>query len=218
MNNTEILEDSPNGYKITSDQPRGNVEKAIEYYLHNMEKFTVELYPMEYGITNYGLARLLFEDRVNAPNDDEKAKRIENSLFYFTRALDSTFNRRDYPMMHALICVYIARLFRDRSYLISHRSFLQDRGTASDSLQYGIDQAVDALPLYTSNRAFLVENSICCLELGYLTMLQLELPEHCEDNSLREQAVGYLERAISILQEVKESVTYKQENGKAVKW
>lgn len=218
MNNTELYEDSPNGYRITADQPKGDAENAIEYYITNLEKFTRENYPVEFGVANYGLGRLLFEDRVNAPNDEEKAKRIENALFYFSQALETPFNRKDYPMMYALISMYMSRLFRDRALLISHRNFLHDRSTPSESLQYGIDQGAEALPLYSANRAFPVENAICLLELGYLTVLLLDLPEHCEDNSLREQAVGYLERALAIAAEVQESVTYKQQNGKAIKW
>jgi hypothetical protein len=216
MNCSDLFEESPHGYSITAHAPQ-EVDKAISYYLTVLEKYTLVDYPVEHGVANYALARILFIDRNTSPRDEDRAKRIENSLFYFNQALE-TFDYREYPMMYALISIYMGRLYRERSLLINSRSFLAERSTPAQSLQFGIDQAVEALPLYTANRSFPAELAICCLELGHLVTLLLDIPEYCEDSSLREQGIGYLERAISIAKDVKAFITYKEESGKTVRW
>lgn len=212
MNISDLFEESPNGYVITGEAP-DNVEDGIEHYLDQLERFTKKHYPMEYGVINYALARMLFADPLKG---EERAKRVENSLFYFKEALD-IFNLRDYPMMYALISIYMGRLFRERAGLISHRSFLADRSTPSDCLQHGIDQTAEALSLYSANRAFKVENALACLELGYLIVCQLDLAEHAEDTNLREQGLNYLERCLSLIADLT-SLTYREGSGNVVRW
>lgn len=216
MNNTELLEESPNGYEITTGAPKES-EQAVRHYLDLLERFDRIEYPIEYALANYALARQLFADMSRTSSDEEKAKLIENALFYFNQALE-LFDHRNYPMMHALICIFMGRLFRERSLLISPRSFLAQRSTPADSLQFGIDQALEALPLYAANKSYRVEHALCCLELGQLIVLQLDLPAFCENANLREEALGYLERAASLATEAPETITYKRDNGLVVRW
>eukprot|EP01039_Chlorochromonas_danica_P010177 gene10177-11261_t len=216
MNNTELLEESPNGYEITTGAPKES-EQAVRHYLDLLERFNRIEYPVEYALANYALARQLFADMSRTSSDEEKAKIIENALFYFNQALE-LFDHRNYPMMHALICIFMGRLFRERSLLISPRSFLAQRSTPADSLQFGIDQALEALPLYAANKAYRIEHALCCLELGQLIVLQLDLPAFCENATLREEALGYLERAASLVTEAPETITYKRDNGLVVRW
>lgn len=218
MNITDILEESPNGYQISSGVPvTKNSEEIIRYYLMMLERFPLEVYPVDFAVTNYSLARFLFGDRVNAQSPEDKAKRIENSLFYFHQA-QIVFSSDDYPIMYSIICIYMGHLYRERSSLINTRSFLKERSTPAESLQYGLDQVLEAAPLLALSKVHIVEYAICNLELGYLSVLLSEIPEYWEDNMLREQAIGYLERVLTLSKEIPSVITYKSTGGKPYRW
>eukprot|EP01042_Synura_sphagnicola_P009141 gene9141-11735_t len=140
MNITDIYEDSPNNYKIVSGAPK-DIDEAIRYYLDQFEVYDKRAYPMEWAMINYGMARKLFSDKTQLKaNDVEgRAKRIENALYYFNQTLD-IFTYRNYPVMFALINLFMSKLFRERSLLFSKRSFLSNRGSPEESLEFGLDQ------------------------------------------------------------------------------
>lgn len=138
MNVTDILLDSPNGYRITSDAPTV-VDEAIRYYLVIQDKYPIEEYPVEFAMINYGMGKLLFGDTTKPKISEERAKRIENALYHLNQSLH-VFNNSDYPTMFGLISIMMAKLFRERATLISNRSFLAERSSPEDSVLYGIDQ------------------------------------------------------------------------------
>jgi len=201
MNATDILEDSPNGYRVTGDAPK-IVDEAIRYYLQALEKYNMEDYPIEHGMANYGMGKLLFGDMSRPKVSEERAKRIENALYHLNQAL-LVFNNSDYPTMYGLISIMMASLFRERAALISNRSFLADRSSPEDSVMYGVDQIQEAFPVFYRSKTYLIEHAICSLEAGWLYVLQSEFVDNFRDDSIREQAATYLERAISLSQAVK---------------
>jgi hypothetical protein len=200
MNVTDILLDSPNGYRIIGNEP-AVVDEAIRYYLVQLERYPVDEYPVEFAVVNYGMAKLLFADKTKPKLSEERAKRIENALYHFNQSLP-VFNHSDYPTMFGLISIYMARLFRERANLISNRSFLAERSSPEDSILFGIDQVLEAFPVFFRSKAHAVEHALCSLEAGWLYVLQSEFVDNFKDDSIREQAAMYLERAISIVHEI----------------
>ena len=158
MNATDILEDSPNGYRVTADAPK-IVDEAIRYYLHALEKYNMEDYPVEHGMANYGMGKLLFGDMSRPKVSEERAKRIENALYHLNQAL-LVFNNSDYPTMYGLISIMMASLFRERAALISNRSFLADRSSPEDSVMYGVDQIQEAFPVFYRFKTFILTKII----------------------------------------------------------
>lgn len=202
MNVTDILLDSPNGYRITADEPNV-VDEAIRYYLVQLERYPLDEYPVEFAMVNYGLGKLLFGDTTKPKLSEERAKRIENSLYHLNQALP-VFNHSDYPTMFGLISIFMARLFRERANLISNRSFLAERSSPEDSVLYGVDQILEAFPVFFRSKSHVVEHALCSLEAGWLYVLQSEFLDNFKDDSIREQAAMYLERAISLVQAITE--------------
>eukprot|EP01032_Pedospumella_encystans_P019548 gene19548-22224_t len=201
MNVTDILEDSSNGYRVTSEAPK-NVDEAIRYYLQALAKYNIDDYPVEHAMANYGMGKLLFGDMSRPKVSEERAKRIENALYHLNQSLP-VFNSHDYPTMYGLISIMMAALFRERAALISNRSFLADRSSPEDSVMYGVDQIQEAFPVFYRSKTYLIEHAICSLEAGWLYVLQSEFIDNFRDDSIREQAATYLERAISLSQAVK---------------
>jgi hypothetical protein len=232
MNIIDIYTDSPNGFEITSKAPtvsrdadrdrQRSAEKLIKYYLEQLETYYPIKYPLEYGIINYALGKFLFNDKevkkdiaVNA--NTERSKRIENSLFYFSQALE-IFTSKDYPIMYSLINIYMGKLFKERSLLTLPRSFLSDRSTPEESVAYGIDHLLEALEILTKSRSHQVELACCCVELGNLYLLQGESPENGEDLILKEQCLTYLERTLSITENLSDNQLFIGAKGKKSYW
>jgi hypothetical protein len=69
------------------------------------------------------------------------------------------------------------------------------RGSLEESLSFGLDQAMEALPILALSKSHVVEHALCCLEIGHLYVLLSEFPE---DFSLREQVMTYLERVLTL--------------------
>eukprot|EP01035_Chromulina_nebulosa_P023525 gene23525-30496_t len=241
MNHTTILEDSPNGFPIVHNAPRVNFEKghgvedAIRYYLKEMVKYNRLDRPVEYALINYNVGKIFLADKKREGllrSAGDRAKRIENGLFHFHESLQ-VFTQKDYPAQFVLICVFMAQLFRERTdIMMDGRSYLVKNGqsTPEESIQYGIDQLLQAMPIFTTLNAQLdekrkgaaaaavslvsssprsgqtgvhagmmdVEHSICCLETGWLYMIQSEFMANVKDDSIREHAVIYLEKAIDL--------------------
>jgi exonuclease VII small subunit len=219
MNVTDILVESPNGYRIITDAPEA-VDDAIRYYLTIMNQYTLDDYPVEYGIVNYGMAKVLFGDTTKPKVSEERAKRIENSLYHFHLAMQ-VFNHSDYPILCSVISIMMATLFRERAALISNRSFLADRSSPEDSINYGVDQILEAIPALFKSKAHVIEHALCSLEAGWLFVLQSEFIDNFRDDSLREQAAMYLERTISLVQSVVqkgEHTTYAMAGEKSKRW
>lgn len=202
MNVTDILVDSPNGFRITADQPKV-VDEAIRYYLVESDKYPVDEYPVEFAIVNYGMGKLLLGDTSKPKVSEERAKRIENSLFHLNQALH-VFNSNDYPTMFGMISIMMAKLFRERATLISNRSFLAERSSPEDSVLYGVDQILEAFPIFFRSKSLIFEHALCSLEAGWLYILQSEFLDNFRDDSIREQAATYLERAISLVHTIVE--------------
>lgn len=202
MNYTDIFEDSPNGYDITSQAPK-KIEDAIKYYFTQIDKFPISLHPLEYAVANYGLAKALLKDKTKLAVSELRAKRVENALYHFNLSLQ-VFTRADYPVMFAIVSVMMGHMFRERATLISDRSFLSARSTPEDSLEYGIDQLLDAIPVISLARVHTFEHAICCLEMGWLYVLLSEFLDNVKDELLREQALTYLDRTVSLAQTLME--------------
>lgn len=221
MNNIEIFEDSPNGYVIVKDCPTKSVDDAIHYYLDMLDRYVVKVYPEEYGLICYSMGKLLLTDKGKSPyvsvQQEERAKRIENALYYFNAAL-VVFTPQDYPIMFSIISIFMGKLFRERSMLISQRNFLAERSSAEESLQYGVDQMLEAMPILSISKTHQVEYAVCCLELAYLHVLQTELPRYADDNYLREQALAYLDRTLSISEALPPQIQIMIARENPVKW
>jgi tetratricopeptide (TPR) repeat protein len=218
MNLIDILSDSPNGHEIVANQPKKvDIEKVIRYYLDMLDQYFVQKYPVETGIINYTLGRVLFNDEKSKGEITARSKRIENALYYFNQALE-TFGQKDYPMMYSIINIYMAKLFRERSILTISRSFLADRSTPEESLQFGIDHALEALEILTRSKPHQAELAMCCLELGHLHLLQAEHPDHAEDVILKEQALTYLERVLAISKALPDSLMCIGAKGHVDRW
>ncbi len=218
MNLIDIFDDSPNGYELTSIAPtHKGIEACIRYYLDQLEIFEPKRNPEECGVLHFALGKLLFADKSLKPDSEERAKRVENALYYFNCAQE-IFLVKDYPIMYALISVFMGKLFRERSLLISHRNFLSERSTPDESLQYGVDQVLEAIPIFMNSRTHQVEYAVCCAELGYLHLMQTELPKYAEDNYLREQALAYLDRAIGLSEGLPPVIQTMIARGHPVKW
>lgn len=219
MNITDVYEDSPNNYRIIVDAPQNDTEEAVRYYLSKFEVFERGAYPAEYATICYGMGRLLFADKthVNVYDVEGRAKRIENALYYFNQAMEF-YTYKTYPVMFALINVFMAKLFRERSMLFSKRSFLSNRGSPEESLEFGLDQAMEALPVFSLSKVLLVEHAICCVEIGYIYVLMSEYPQNSHDTSLREQAITYLERALTLSSNLPVQLLHFATRGKSYKW
>ena len=200
MNITDILEDSPNGYHISKDAPE-HVDEAIRHYLVLINGFPAERFPLEYALSNYAMGKLLFTDTSKPKLSEERARRIENGLYHLNNAL-LVLNQRDYPVMFSIISTMMGRLYRERALLTSNRSFLSDRATPEDSIAFGIDQLLEAFPVYFLCNQYIFEHAICSLETGWLYVLQSELLENFKDDSVRQQAATYLDRALSLSQKL----------------
>jgi hypothetical protein len=216
MNNIDIFEESPNGFHVVAATTLG-LDESIRYYLDELETFDVKKNPLEFGIIHSSMGKLLFGDKSKLNNNDERAKQVENALFYFNNSLE-VFTTDEYPIMFAVVSVFMAKLFRERSSLISARNFLGERSTQDETLQYGVDQALEALGIFMNSRTHKVEYAVCCAELGYLHLLQSELPKYAEDNFLREQALAYLDRAIGLSESLPEVVLTMIDNDNPVRW
>ncbi|KAJ1427662.1 hypothetical protein B484DRAFT_450245 [Ochromonadaceae sp. CCMP2298] len=199
MNVNDILEESPNGYDITRSEPIV-VDEAIRYYLGMLEQYSAEDFPVEFGMVHYAMGKVLFGDQSKPKVSEERAKRIENALYHLNQSMH-VFDSKDYPTMFAVISTMMARLFRERATLISNRSFLADRSSPEDSVQYGVDQVLEAFPVYFHSKSHDVEHSICALEAGWLHVMQTEFLDNFRDDSIREQAATYLERAVFLSQD-----------------
>lgn len=200
MNITDILEESPNGFQITKTAPK-DVDEAIRYYLVQINKYSRNEYPVEYGIANYSMGKLLLSDDSKPKESEERAKRIENALYHFNLSIE-IFNQRDYPIMFATISIMMGKLFRERAMFVSNRSFLSVRSTSEDSIAFGIDQILEAFPIFFLSKQYIFEHAICSLEAGWLYVTQSEFLENFRDDSIREQAATYLERTISLSQKI----------------
>lgn len=200
MNIYDLYEDSPNGYEVTALAPK-ETDLAIKYYMAQIELYEREEYPTEFAIANYALGKVLFADKTKPLESEDRAKRIENSLYHFHASLE-IFDLRNYPVMYAVISIFVARLFRERALLVCNRSFLSKRSTPEESVQYGLDQVLEAFPVYFLSKPHAMEHALCCLEAGWLYVVQSEFLEYARDESVRENAVTYLERAISLSQTV----------------
>ena len=200
MNITCILEESPNGYKITSEAPTV-MDDAIRYSLVIMDRYPIEEFPVEFGIINYAFGKLLMGDTTKPKISEERAKRIENALYHLNQSLH-VFNHSDYPIMFGIISIMMAKLFRERATLISNRSFLAERSSPEDSVLYGVDQVLEAFPIFFKSKTHVIEHAICSLEAGWLYVLQSEFLDNYRDDSIREQAAMYLERTISLIQSI----------------
>eukprot|EP01038_Epipyxis_sp_PR26KG_P007843 gene7843-10650_t len=205
MNIIDIYEESPNGYIITGDAPTDS-DMAIQYYLDAMTAFADdelprEFYPLEYFFVHYELAMVLMLDKSKPLMSDARSKRVENALYHLSRAFEY-FTHRNYPMMYAVMCMYMGRLFRERALLIFNRSILSKRSTPEDSVQHGIDQILEAFPILYTSVSHTIEQAICSLETGWLYVVQSEFLIHAKDENIKENAYTYLERAISLYHQV----------------
>lgn len=198
MNITDILEDSPNGYDISRNVPE-DVDEAIRHYLVLINGFPAARFPLEYALSNYAMGKLLFADTSRPKVSEERARRIENGLYHLNNALQ-VLNQRDYPVMFSIISTMMGHLYRERALLTSNRSFLSDRATPEDSIAFGIDQLLEAFPVFFLCNQYVFEHAVCSLEAGWLYVLQSELLEHFKDDSTRQQAATYLDRALSLSQ------------------
>ena len=84
------------------------------------------------------------------------------------------FDYDSYPIMYAVINIFIGQLFRERATLISARSILAKRGvTVADSCTIGLSQLMDAAMTFSNAGSHVVENAICHVEIGWLYLLQI---------------------------------------------
>lgn len=201
MNITDIYEDSPNGYLITTDAPP-NTDDAIKYYLGALEIYPPAIYPLEFGIVNYGMGCLLYADKSKPLFGEERAKRVENALYHFNHALE-IFNYKDYPVMFGLISIFMSHLFLERANLINPRSFLAKRSTPEESVQYGLDTILEVFPVVYHSNKHILEHCMCCFLTGWLYVCQSEYLDNIQNNSIREQAITYLERCVRIVKQVR---------------
>ncbi|KAK0330862.1 hypothetical protein LTR94_031159, partial [Friedmanniomyces endolithicus] len=120
--------------------------------------------------------------------------------------------------MHCLVNLYMAKLFRERALLTVNRSFLADRSSPEESLQYGVDHALEALDILSLSRPHQAELALCCLELGHLFVLQSEQVEKADDVILKEQALTYLERCLAISGKLSDSLLCIGPRGEPIHW
>ena len=84
------------------------------------------------------------------------------------------FDYDSYPIMYAIINIFIGQLFRERAMLITARSILAKRGvTVADSCTIGLSQLMDAAMTFSNAGSHVVENAICHVEIGWLYLLQI---------------------------------------------
>ena len=142
LKSQDILEESPNGYIISGKAPP-EMPRAIKYYAYQLRQYTVTDYPVEYGICHYNLGKIFIADRHHTTRDFEaRAKSIENGLHHFRLAVE-VFDYDSYPIMYAIINIFIGQLFRERAMLITARSILAKRGVTVADLVYDRPQSAD---------------------------------------------------------------------------
>lgn len=173
LKSQDILEESPNGYIISGKAPP-EMPRAIKYYAYQLRQYTVTDYPVEYGICHYNLGKIFIADKHHTTRDFEaRAKSIENGLHHFRLAVE-VFDYDSYPIMYAIINIFIGQLFRERAMLITARSVLAKRGvTVADSCTIGLSQLMDAAMTFSNAGSHVVENAICHVEIGWLYLLQI---------------------------------------------
>ena len=68
----------------------------------------------------------------------------------------------------------MGQLYRERILLTNTRSILSTRGTLSTVMRKGIDNTSEAFLVLSQNDRLLGESVVCCLEQGWLHLLQYE--------------------------------------------
>eukprot|EP01034_Spumella_vulgaris_P025126 gene25126-31545_t len=97
----------------------------------------------------------------------------------------------------------MSHLFWERAALISARSFLAKRSTPEESIQFGLDTILEVFPILSHSKKHILEHACCCVDAGWLYVLQSEYLDNIQNNSIREQAITYLERAVSLLKDIR---------------
>jgi hypothetical protein len=173
LKSQDIVEESPNGYVISGKAPP-EMPRAIKYYSYQLRQYTVNDYPIEYGVCHYNLGKIFFADKHHTTRDFEaRARSIENGLHHMRLAVE-IFDYDSYPIMYAVINIFIGQLFRERAMLITARSILSKRGvTVADSCTIGLSQLMDAAMTFSNAGGNVVENAICHVEIAWLYLLQI---------------------------------------------
>lgn len=214
----EVYADSPNGYRIVSEQPvvvdGYTFDLAVKHYSFHLRHFLPLEYPDEYGICHYNLGKLFMVamreetmagGSMSGPTAEKRVKNIENAIFHFRAAL-RVFTFYSHPMMYAVTATMIGQLFRERFILYEHRHFVAKRNAAGEGLQNGIDQLMEGLPVLAQAPTLALEHSICCLEIAYLYYLMLKPKDYPSKDVVSDQdkeatlelAVSNLERSFSL--------------------